>query len=143
TNIPSPMFTANMTAEDRQQAMRDYQERQAAFWKSPEGQKLQRQQHSYVLLFETNGSFHVESVEPGVYWLNIHITNPDRGMNYYETIGSQSFNVTVPAVAGASATEPFDVGEFKLPIRGMMRLGRRAPPFVTQTFDGKPVKLAD
>jgi thiol-disulfide isomerase/thioredoxin len=35
------------------------------------------------------------------------------------------------------------VGEHKVQIRGMMRLGRRAPRFQAKAFDGKTVKLDD
>lgn len=142
-SLSSPVFTPSMTEPERQKAMQDLNSRQAAFWRTPEGRAIQSQQHQYYLLFDTNGAFHVDNVEAGQYWIYVHITNPDRGPNYYETIGSQSFQVTVPAPSADGASAPFEVGEFKLPVRGLMRLGRVAPQFEATSFDGKPVKLVD
>jgi len=139
-SIQSPNITPNMTEDQQQEAWRDYNRRQAAFWRTPEGRKLEREQRMYALLFDTNGTFRVENVEPGNYSIYFHITNPERGPNYYETIGSQSVNVTVPP---GKADEVFDSGAHKVPIRGMMRLGRRAPRFEVKAFDGKTVKLDD
>jgi len=135
-----PTITPEMTEEQQQEAYREYNQRQSAYWRTPEGRKLQSEQRTYVLLFETNGTFRVENVEPGEYSLYFHITNPERGLNYYETIGSQSVQVTVPE---GKSDEPYNVGEHKVQIRGMMRLGRRAPRFEAKAFDGKTVKLDD
>src|SRR5262249_3699307 len=46
-------YTPNMTQEEQQEVWRAYREREAAFWRTPEGQKLDREQRGYFLLFET------------------------------------------------------------------------------------------
>jgi protocatechuate 3,4-dioxygenase beta subunit len=135
-----PSITPNMTEEQQQDAWREYNLRQMAFWRTAEGRKSEREQRSYALLFDTNGTFRVENVEPGDYSIYFHITNPERGQNYYETIGSQSVNVTIPP---GQPDEVFDCGAHTVPIRGMMRLGRPAPRFEIKSFDGKTVKLED
>ena len=80
--VTPPMITGNMTEDGRQKAFREYNERQAAYWRTPEGREQQRKQHSYALLFETNGVFHIDNVEPGKYSIYVSLTNPTRPDNY-------------------------------------------------------------
>jgi peroxiredoxin len=104
---------------------------------------MERAQRNYVLVFDTNGTFRVENVQPGDYTLYMSVTNPERPDNYYEHIGSLNKQVTIPAAPAGKLDEPFDIGEVELPIRGTMKIGRRAPQFEVKTFDGKAVKLDD
>lgn len=153
-NISPPLITPNMSDGDRQKAFREYNERQAAFWRTEQGRALERQRRSYTLVFENDGSFRVENVEPGTYSVYISPTNPDRGDNYYETIGSMNKTVTVPEAPAGKPDEPFDLGSLDLEVRMPTRTGvvptatapkvnRPAPKFEVKTFDDKPVKLED
>ncbi len=143
TNIPPPRMTGNMTDEERRRAQQEFNERLKAFWRTPEGQALERKQRSYVLRFDTNGTFRVDNVDPGNYYLYVSLTNPDRPDNYYEHIGSLNKNVTIPPAPPGKPDEPFDLGSSEVQVRNIQRTGRRAPKFEVKTFDGKTVKLED
>lgn len=142
-NLLGVMMTPNMTEEDRQRAYREFNERQRAFWMTEEGRAIKRKQRTYTLLFETNGTFRVDNVEPGEYQIYISLTNPDRPDNYYEHIGSANRNVSIPAAKAGEATVPFDVGPTAVQVRGIQRTGRKAPAFEVKAYDGKTLKLED
>ena len=141
--IQGPVMTGNMTEAEQQRVYREYNERQRAFWVTDEGRALRRKQRNYTLIFETNGTFRVDNVEPGNYYIYVSLTNPERPDNYYESIGSMNKNVVVPAPTADQAEESFDLGAMPVQIQGVQRTGRRAPPFETKTFDGKALKLDD
>jgi hypothetical protein len=141
--IAPPVITGNMSNEARQAAYREYNERQAAFWRTEQGREMQRRQRSYVLLFDTNGNYRVDNVLPGTYTLYVSPTDPTGGDNYYQNIGSLNHTVTIPEPPAGKPDEPFDIGPVELQIRGTTRIGKKAPAFETKTFDGKPVKLED
>jgi len=152
-DIPPPRITPNMSDEDRQLAYREYNDRQAAFWRTEQGRALERKQRHYALVFENDGSFRVENVEPGTYSVYVSPTNPDRGDNYYESIGSMNKTVTVPEAPAGKADEPFDLGSMDLQVRmptrstttttTTTRINRAAPKFEVKAFDNKTVKLED
>ncbi len=153
-NIPSPQITPNMSDEDRQKAYREYNSRQAEFWRTEQGRALERQRRHYALVFDNDGTFRVENVEPGTYTVYVSPTNPDRGENYYENVGSMNKTVTVPEPPAGKPDEPFDLGAMDLQVRMPTRSGtspattstrisRPAPKFEVTTFDSKPVKLED
>lgn len=135
--------TQNMSEQERQKAFREFEDRQRAYWMSDEGRALKRKDRRYVLMFETNGTFRVDNVEPGEYQLYVSLTNPDRPDNYYEYIGSANRNVTIPAAKPGEEKVPFDVGATAVQVRGIQRTGRKAPAFEVKTFDGKTFKLED
>ncbi len=142
-NLQSVVMTPNMTEEDRQRAYREFNERQRAYWMTEEGRAIKRKHRSYTLLFETNGTFRVDNVEPSEYQLYISLTNPDRPDNYYEYIGSVNRNVTIPAAKAGEENTPFDVGPTAVQVRGIQRTGRKAPTFEVKAYDGKTLKLED
>ena len=142
-DVTPPQIPPTMTEEEQRKVWQDYSQRQAAFWRSDKGRQMERDQRSYLLLFDTNGAFRIENVPPGAYTLFVSPTNPERGDNYYENIGSLSQPVTIPEAPPGRPDEPFDLGEKELQIRGMIRVGRHAPKFEAKTFDGKTVKLED
>ena len=143
TNLVPPVITGNMTDEERRKAYREYNEKEAAFWRTEEGMAQERKQRNYALRFETNGTFRVDNVEPGKYHLQISLTNPDRPDNYYEQIGSMNKDVTIPPAPADKPDDPFDLGLSEVPVRNIQRTGRTAPKFEVKTFDGKTVKLED
>lgn len=140
TTIVPPMITGAMSEPERQKAYREYNERQRAYWMTDEGRALRRKDHRYTLMFETNGTFRVDNVEPGRYQIYVSLTNPDRPDNYYEHIGSMNKEVTVPPATKGREDEPFDLGEMSVPVRGLQRTGRRAPVFELKTYDGRDIK---
>lgn len=142
-NLQGVALKANMTEEEQQRAFREYNERQRAYWMTEEGRAIKRKQRSYTLLFETNGTFRVDHVEPGEYHMYISLTNPDRPDNYYEHIGSANRNVTIPAAKAGDEKVPFDVGPTAVQVRGIQRTGRKAPAFEVKAYDGTTLKLED
>src|SRR5262249_14247698 len=69
--ISTPSDTPKMTDEERRKAWQIYREKQAAFWRSEEGRRMERNQRNYVLLFDSDGSFHIDNVRPGDYTLYV------------------------------------------------------------------------
>jgi thiol-disulfide isomerase/thioredoxin len=147
-DLAPPVFPTGLLAnlisnEARQKAYEEYNARQRAYWQTEKGLAILRAQCHYTPLFESNGTFRIDNVPPGDYTLNLNVTNPERGDNYYEQIGSASKEVTVPPPPPGKPDEPFDLGAVELQIRGGLRVGKRAPPFETTTFAGKRLKLDD
>ncbi len=142
-SLPGVVVTPNMTEPERQRAFREHNEKQRAYWMTEEGRALRRKHRQYVLLFETNGTFRVDNVEPGEYQVYVSLTNPDRPDNYYEYIGSMNKQVTVPAAKSGQENTPFDLGATSVQVRGIQRTGRRAPAFEVKTFEGKTIRLED
>jgi len=99
--------------------------------------------YSYVILFETNGTFRVDNVPPGKYLLKIDVTDPEEEYYNRRPMGNAKKEIEVPAVAGAKVNEAFDIGAIELPITPKLRIGRAAPPFEAKAFDGKSIKLSD
>ena len=143
TNMPSLNFTGATNSEQQQLMRAEYNRRMVDYWQSPEGRAVKLAQRTYVPLFETNGTFHIEGVEPGDYSFNLNVTNPERGDTYSENIGSLYRPVTVPAAPPGKPDETFDLGTFQLPIRLPLRVGKRAPQFEVTTTADKVVKLSD
>ena len=140
-SVSSFQYKPNMTQEEQQEAWRVQQEKQAAFWRTPEGRSLEKQRRGYVVRFESNGTFRADNVLPGQYWLSFQLTNPDRPMNYYDTIVSESFNITVPTNTTGGGDQVLDVGEFKATLRNFSRPNRKAPNFAVTNLAGQPITL--
>jgi len=140
--MAAPEMSARSTPEERQKAWAEYNKRQREFWSSPAGRARELAERSYVLLFDTNGNFHVDNVPPGRYHLQI---NPTEAEEQYSrrSLGSAFKEVVVPDEPGAKVNQPFDIGAIDFKLQGDLRIGRLAPPFEGQTLEGKPIKLAD
>jgi hypothetical protein len=142
----APVDVSNAkTDAERQQLWAEQERRQRKFWQSDEGRALLRQQRSYVLLFETNGAFRIESVPPGTYDLSIYLNEREQEENYinYRQIGSLHQEVVVPETPKNRPDKPFDLGAIQMLIRKPLRIGQMAPPFEGKTLEGNPVKLED
>jgi hypothetical protein len=136
-------FDGATTPAQQAKRRQEFEKRQREFWNSPAGRAIELTQRSYVLLFETNGSFRVDDVPPGQYQLEIAPTDPQQEYYNYQRIGSLYRQVTIPEPPPGKPYEPFDLGTLQLAIRSKARLGGRAPSFEATTFDGKSVKLDD
>jgi hypothetical protein len=136
-------FEGANTSEEQAKRRQEFEKRQREFWDSSAGRALERNQRSYVLLFDTNGSFRVDDVPPGEYQLEIAPTDPDQEYYSYQRIGSLSRQVTIPDAPPGKPFEAFDLGIMQLAIRSKARPGGRAPSFEATTFEGKTVKLED
>lgn len=133
------IMPANLTTQEEQQKFwQDRNERMRVFWQSEKGRELELKSRSYVLMFETNGTFRVHNVPAGTYDLYINLTDPTDEDGSYRQIGSLSKQLTIP-----EGTEPFDTGSHELRIRRALRIGQLAPAFEAKSLDGKNVKLQD
>jgi hypothetical protein len=103
----------------------------------------QRAERMYVLLFDTNGIFHVDNVPPGKYQLMLSLTDPEDEYYNRRSIGAMSKEITVPDEKGAKVNAPFDIGAIDFAIKPRVRIGRVVPSFEGKTSDGKTVKLSD
>ncbi len=96
-----------------------------------------------MLLFDTNGNFHVDNVPPGKYHLSINASDPEEEYYRQRPIGNASKEVVVPDEPGAKVNQPFDIGAIELRIQPKVTIGKPVPPFEGKTLDGKAVSLAD
>ena len=142
-NIPSPNMSGAMTQEQREAMWAQQRKLENAFWRTPAGRAYERGQKSYLLQFDTNGAFRVDAIPPGEYRLDVSVTDPTREDYSYEQIGNLSVTFTLPEAKPGQPNEPFDLGVREIAIRGIMRLGKRAPRFTAQLMDNKEVKLED
>jgi len=128
------------TQEEQQKFWQARNERMKEFWKSEKGRALEEKQRSYVLAFETNGTFHIDNVPPGTYDIYISVTDPNDDESNYRQIGSLSKQFVIP---DGAADVPFDTGTHELRIRKQLRIGQMAPAFEGKSLDGKAIKLQD
>jgi hypothetical protein len=103
----------------------------------------QRAERMYVLLFDTNGNFHVDNVPPGKYQVMLNLTDPEDEYYNRRSIGSMSKEVVVPDEKNAKVNAPFDIGAIEMGIQPRLRIGRTVPSFEGKTSDGKTIKLSD
>jgi peroxiredoxin len=141
-NLKPPDVSKAKNDEERQKLWNAYNEKQRQFWQTDEGMALQRQQRSYVLMFDTNANFRIESVPPGTYDLSMNVSEP---IDEYNTrqIGNLYKQVVIPPAPADRPNEPFDLGAIDMVLRRNLRIGQPAPSFEAKTLDGKPLKLED
>ncbi|HEY0455237.1 MAG TPA: carboxypeptidase regulatory-like domain-containing protein, partial [Verrucomicrobiae bacterium] len=106
--------------------------REYLFWSSPRGRALSHAQRSFMLLFQTNGSFRIENVPPGNYRLLIAPTDAKSDRYSREVLGLISRNITVRA---AKSNEPLDLGALNLELRPGLHIGQSLPPVQLKTMD--------
>ncbi len=89
-------------------------------WESlPETIAARKNQRSYTLIMQEDGTFRVDDVLAGSYSMNIRVTEPrnaqasQNGMP--NTIGTLSTNVVVPEIPDAPAAPPLDIGTIEVP----------------------------
>ena len=73
------------------------------YWQSEVGQEAERNQRSYVLIFEKNGSFKINDVVPGTYKLRIAFSGA----------GTLTKEITIPESAGQEEAT-IDLGTLEL-----------------------------
>jgi hypothetical protein len=138
--LESVTMPPQQTEAERQKFWTERNERMRQFWLTEKGRELQLKQRSYVLDFDTNGTFKVYNVPPGLYDMYVSLTQADDDEGSYRQIGSMSKQVTVP---DGSADQPFDMGSTEIRVRRQLRIGQTAPAFEGKSLDGKSVKLED
>jgi hypothetical protein len=103
----------------------------------------QRAERAYVLLFDTNGTFHVDNVPAGKYMLSLNFTDPEDEYYNRRSIGSLNRETVVPEERNAKVNAPLDIGELKVAIHPRVKVGEVVPAFEAKTSDGKMIKLSD
>ncbi len=136
---PVTMPSVN-TEEERQKFWQQRNDRMRVFWKSEKGHALEFKQRSYVMVFETNATFHVDNVPAGTYDMYVHPTDPTDENDNYRQIGYLSKQLVIP---DGPADQPFDTGAHQLQIKRPLRIGQIAPSFEGTSLDGKAIKLQD
>ncbi len=142
-SVTPPNITGLTRPEEQQKAWADFNKRQNEFWRSEAGRAVELLERTYVLLFDTNGNFHVDNVPAGKYTLQINASDPTEESYRQRTIGNLSQEVIVPNEPGASVNQPFNIGALELRIQSPLKIGKAAPPFSAKTLDGKTIQLSD
>jgi len=139
--LESVTMPALKTEEERQAFYAARNERIKQFWMTDKGRELQLKQRSYVLDFDTNGTFRVYNVPPGTYDLYVSLTqSEDEESSSYQQIGYASKQIVIP---DGATDEPFDCGGIEIRVRRNLRIGQTAPAFEGKSLDGKAIKLED
>jgi hypothetical protein len=76
TEPSHPNLPAGISGEERDARLKEFSNRQRAYWTSTAGRAREEQARDYLLLFEDTGAFRVEGVGPGKYTLTITPTEP-------------------------------------------------------------------
>jgi hypothetical protein len=103
----------------------------------------QRAERTYVLLFDTNGTFRAEHVPPGTYNLLLNVTDPEDEYYNRRSMGTLNQQVVIPDEKAAKVNAPFDLGELSLTIRPRVKPGKVVPSFDAKAADGKTIHLSD
>ena len=86
-------------------------------WESlPETVAARKQQRSYTLQMQEDGSFRVDDVLAGKYDLYIRVTEPRNNQGFQNAIGTLTTNIAVPEIPDAPAAPPLDLGTFEVPL---------------------------
>jgi sugar lactone lactonase YvrE/peroxiredoxin len=139
---PRPNNYDEMTDEEKQKWYIQWQD-------SKEGKafmdKLRKEQRSYTIKIEPNGSFRVEDVPQGKYNINISIYEPPpaRRCGFGDLIGSAGHSFEIAPMPGGRSDEPCDVGTLLLKIYKQIKIGDVAPAFEVNSLDGGKIRLAD
>ena len=136
--LPGITFLPTDDPEARQRKQKEYQRKAQEFWTTPAGMAYQRTQRSYVLVFDTNGVFHIDNVPPGNYQLKISPNEIQQNYYSYQPLGTLETQVTVPK--GGPDNAVFDLGTLELKVRGVPKMNRTAPAFEVRRMDGELIR---
>jgi hypothetical protein len=89
-------------------------------WESlPETIAARKNQRSYTLIMQEDGTFRVDDVLAGSYTMNIRVTEPRSAQGLQNgmpnAIGTLTTNVVVPEIPDATAAPPLDIGTIEVP----------------------------
>jgi hypothetical protein len=102
----------------------------------------QRAERTYVLLFDTNGVFHIDNVPAGKYMLNLDVSDPEEEYYNRRSMGRLSKEIVVPDEPNAKVNAPFELGTVELTIHPRLKPGMTVPSFEAKTSDGKTIRLS-
>jgi len=141
--LKPPAITPGMAPGEQQRLWTEFNNVQRIFWQTEAGRAREREERTYVLVFETNGTFHADNVPPGKYNLALNVSDPEEEYYSGRAMGTASQQVTVPDEPGAKVNAPVDIGTVELTIRPRVKVGRPVPSFEAKAGDGKTIKLSD
>ncbi|MEM9250773.1 MAG: carboxypeptidase regulatory-like domain-containing protein [Planctomycetota bacterium] len=96
--------------------------------------ELQGERRNHNFAIESDGSFRIENVRPGLYQLSVHVAAPPVGnqCGFGEALGQLTHKVEVPPLPDGMAyfAEPLDVGELRVEAMKLSpAIGEPAPTF--------------
>ncbi len=115
---PAPKPEAFPSPTEFQAAQEKWMAEQAAFWQSEAGREAQNHQKRYTLVFDQNGSFRIDDVDPGTYELKLRLSDQTKPVHgtfspLYEPLGTLTKEVTIPE-ADDPEGPPVDLGVLEL-----------------------------
>jgi peroxiredoxin len=93
--------------------------------------------HDRGIMPNPDGSFAVEMVEPGAYWLSGSVIQNDTRVVEIDKI------FDVPPPVRSSQDVPFDIGPVTLTAIVRLKIGDPAPDFSVTNLGGEPLRLSD
>ena len=137
-----PANMQNLSPREQQLIFSEFSRLQRAF--TPDKARAnERAARSYVLVFDTNGTFRADNVPPGKYILSLNVSDPEEEYYSRRFIGTLNKEVVIPDEPNAGVNAPLDIGSLELTIHPRLKIGKTVPPFDAKTADGKAIKLAD
>lgn len=86
-------------------------------WESlPETIAARKNQRSYTLQMQEDGTFRVDDVLAGDYSMSVRVTEPRDAQGRQNAIGTLTTNVSVPEIPDAPAAPPLDLGTIEVPL---------------------------
>lgn len=97
-------------------AQQQWYARAREFWLSDAGAQAKIVASAHVLIFDADGSFHIDDVLPGDYELKIRVSDPTVPDSFFRgtSLGTLTKDISVPEMSDASVSEPLDLGILNL-----------------------------
>lgn len=97
-----------------------FQEADQAYFESEALKQFNREKRTYVLKFDTDGSFRVDDVLPGSYRLVVRVLDPSDDprafpdSQFWPELGAVRQDVIVPEITGGRSDESLNIGTFEM-----------------------------
>jgi hypothetical protein len=139
-NFSVPNLTGSKSNLEREELIRQSLQKERAFWTSKKGDAVRHAQRSYLLLFETNGTFRVDNVPPGNYELRIAPTDPKAERYTNDPMGTLVKKVVI---SDKNRVEPIDLGILNLELKPSLRIGATPPALEVKAPNGHILRPSD
>lgn len=113
-----------------------------AEWHASPAYQRWQQSSGYQFQGNSDGTFRLDDVLPGIYNLYANVQTINPGEDFYEVVGNATKTVMVP-VQSAGENSPIELGNLPLKGEPYLKAGDVPPDLTMTTADGKTLKLSD
>jgi RNA polymerase sigma factor (sigma-70 family) len=114
-----PKRAAFATEHEYGAALQEQYARLREFWLSATGAEAKRLPGEYVVVFSPDGTFHIDDVVPGIYELDVSVSDPTIPDSFIggKSIGALAKEITVPEATDTTGAQALDLGVLELSAR--------------------------